>query len=76
MTVVILNSCTKMPNLPEPYGAIPSTAQLKWQKLEYFGLVCCRCWNKDHYWFKINGVINVRLVVQEYPFAEELECKV
>lgn len=33
------------------------------------GLVCHRCQDEDHYCSKINGVINVRSVTQEYPFA-------
>jgi alpha-L-fucosidase len=35
----LLFGCQK-PTPPEPYGAIPSAAQLKWHEMEYFSLVC------------------------------------
>lgn len=34
-----LFGCQK-PIPPEPYGAIPSEAQLKWHEMEYFSLIC------------------------------------
>jgi alpha-L-fucosidase len=30
----------KKPSPPEPHGAVPSEAQLKWHEMEYFSLVC------------------------------------
>jgi len=32
-------SC-QQPSPPEPYGAVPSGAQLKWHEMEYFSLIC------------------------------------
>jgi alpha-L-fucosidase len=34
-----LSGC-QQPSPPEPYGAVPSEAQLKWHEMEYFSLIC------------------------------------
>ncbi|MDR1706869.1 alpha-L-fucosidase [Dysgonomonas sp.] len=35
----IANSCIRHTNAPTPYGALPSPAQLEWQKMEYYMFV-------------------------------------
>ncbi len=38
LTLII--SCTSNSDIPKPYGALPSSDQLKWHEMEYFSLVC------------------------------------
>ena len=38
--LILWSSCTENTKPPEPYGALPTKAQLVWQEMEYFSLVC------------------------------------
>lgn len=38
-TILLLSACNLQPDAPEPYGPTPTSAQLEWQKMEYYMFV-------------------------------------